>query len=439
MSVFETSRKAPSNADLHMVRLREARRALVAGRGCRCLAAVMVLAGGATHAQEALQSSQAGEAAAAARRRQQQSQLYTVKWGDFRMRVEPSLAIEWNDNINLSHEDAQQSFILKPLLQLRGNYPLSELNVLNLSVGVGYDEYIGHEDYSRWRLQQGSELSFDLFIKDLRITLYDRFRYTQDSATQAAAAGNGYYGGLFNTAGLSATWDLKDLVLTAGYDHFNFISSSSQYEYLNRASEMPVLRAGVKLHPTVTAGVEGTVSLTMYDQHYLNDSVSYSGGVYADWQPGEHFHLQSRFGYVIYDFEQTSDFIEAVDQNAWYIGLTASHQVNESVSYSLSAGHELELGINADTLENWYVRPSITLRVIKDVPLTADLSYEHGTQGLGNLAERYDWLGFGLGARYQLMKKLMLGANYRLTLRSSSYTFRSYNQNLVGLNLTYQF
>ncbi|PYJ82956.1 MAG: hypothetical protein DME22_16945, partial [Verrucomicrobia bacterium] len=316
-------------------------------------------------------------------------------------------------------------------------------NLLNLSVGVGYDKYLRHDEYSVWSLQSGSELAFDLYIKDVWISLHDRVEYVQDSAQEPAIAGTAQYGAINNTAGLLITWDLEDVTLSLGYDHENVISGTGQFKAQDRAAEFIVGRTGLRLHPRFTVGIEATGSFTTYEQTVLNHNTAYGAGVYADWQPGSFFRIQPHVGYLRYQFQQTSQFIRTSDLNSWYAHLAVTHQVSDVMSYSLSAGHEVRHGIQSDAIEDWYVSPSIDWRIVKNAPLKTFLSYEHGKQGAGNragnLAERYDWLGAGLGVSYALMKKLTLSLNYRRTLRSSDDSSREYAQNLVGLQLTYQF
>ena len=74
----------------------------------------------------------------------------------------------------------------------------------------------------------------------------------------------------------------------------------------------------MKVHPKLTLGVEGTVSLTSYDQKVLNNNTGYSGGVYGDWRPGSFLSVHPRFGYSVYDFQQTSLFVKASNENSWY-------------------------------------------------------------------------------------------------------------------------
>ena len=131
------------------------------------------------------------------------------------------------------------------------------------------------------------------------------------------------------------------------------------------------------------------------------------------------------------------------DVNAWYADLSVTHQVSDAISYSLSVGHELRLGMQANTTEATYFRPNVTWKFIKDVTLQGSISYEHGAQDLiqqaGGVAETYDTYGAMLSLSRPITKKLTASMNYRLTLRSSNAASRGYTQDIVGLLLTYTF
>jgi hypothetical protein len=407
------------------------------------LAALMLLAARLATAQEALRSSLAGDAAAEARNLQLQSQPYTFKAGDFKLLVTPSLELDWNDNITLSRDNTEADFILRPLVALNASYPIGTYNLLNLSVAFGYDKYLIHDELSQLRLDSGSELSFDVYVKDFWINFHDRFQYSQDPSQEAAVAGSGSgsYGTFKNTAGLSGTWDLEDVTLTLGYDHQNTRSLSSQFNQMNNSSELVVARTGLQFNPTLIVGVEGTASFTTYDQAVLNDNQQYSAGIYGDWRPGSYFSVQPRVGYTIFESGQTSSSVKGGNLASWYANLTLAHQVTDFLSYSLSAGHEIRPGIQSDAIEDSYIRPSVDWKVIKDVTLQTSLFYEHGAEGGGQqaslLEKNYDQYGGGLNLSYSPMKKVRISLNYRLTLRSSNVASREYTQNLVGLQITY--
>ena len=157
---------------------------------------VLLLVAGAARAQESLRNSMAGDAAAEAARQQIASQLYTYKAGDFRLLVVPSVEMDYNDNVNVSKTNAQSDFILKPLVQLTGSYPLTQQNLLSLSVGVGYDEYLEHGSYSALRLNSDSLLSFDMYIKDFWINFHDRFSFFEDPERRTRIDWNGHLRGV---------------------------------------------------------------------------------------------------------------------------------------------------------------------------------------------------------------------------------------------------
>ena len=423
-----------------------------AAAASRWLAGTVILGARLAFAQDALRSSLAGDTAVEARNQQQASEAYTVKSGDFRLLVTPSLGLDWNDNINLVRTNALQDYIVLPTLGLSMSYPLTQHNLLSLDVTFGYQDYLEHSEFSSWYVQSGSALSFDIYVKDFWINLHERFSYVQNASQQAAVANTGIYGTAQNTLGFNTTWDLEDVTLNLGYDHQNYFSTSQQFSDTDRAAESVVARGGFKFLPSLTAGLEGTASYSYYNQPVFNNSMSYSAGLYADWQPGHYLHVQPRFGYSIYQFQQTSQTIPAENQSAWYFDLTATHELSDVVSYTLSAGHELTPGIYGDTMEDWYVRPAVNLKIIRDVTLNTSFSYQNGSQGIqvsyqngsqgiptpaGTPSENYDWYSWGLGVSYPFMKRLTLGLNYNLTLRTSNYANQEYTQNLVGLQLSY--
>ena len=234
------------------------------------------------------------------------------------------------------------------------------------------------------------------------------------------------------------------MVFGLGYDHQNYISTSGEFEYRNYASEMVFGRGGFRVIPDLTLGVEGTGAFTKYEQRILNDNSAYSGGIYGDWRPGSCLSIQPRLGYTIYDFQQTSLLTKAQGLDTWYAGLTVRHDITEAISYSLSAGHEVRLGIESDWIEDWHVRPSVTFGIFKDLVFKTYFSYEHGKPGGvpaggigGSLEDRYDWYGGGLSLAYPVTKDVTVSLSYRLTLRRSDAASREYTQSLVGLLLTY--
>lgn len=392
--------------------------------------------------QEALQNLKNLDAARDQRRTQLQSDNYTFKKGDFRLLATPSLGLDWNDNVRNSDLNQVSDLILRPNLQLGMTYPLTQVNLLTLNLGVGYDKYFDHTELDAWRVQSGSALSFDIFIKDITINLHDRVSYARDSSQEAAVVNTADFGNFENTIGVSTTWALRRATLTASYDHLNVVSIKSTFNSQNRASEMFAGRASFAVHPQLQTGVEGTVSLSSYQQATLNDNANYSGGLFATWQPGSALTLSPRAGYTFTEFKGTSSSIRTENLSSYYYDLTVTHDLTDVFSYGLSVGHDVRAGVQSDVTQQTYVRPSLTWKAFKRASIRIGGFYERGEQGtgtlVGGLQEKYDWYGANLNTGWQLLDRLSVGINYRLTVRQSAQAGRDSTQNMIGLLLTYQ-
>jgi len=328
------------------------------------------------------------------------------------------------------------------MLRLDGSYPVTPLNLLQVNMGVGYDTYLEHPKYSALRLESGSQISWNTYVRDFEINVHNGFQYVQDPAEEASVAATGRYGGLDNTVGVAATWNKNDLALTLGYDHRNFVSSDASFDDLDLASELILARAAIRTLPSLIMGVEAGGSFTTYDQNYFNNNDGYCAGLFANWQPGSYFRLQAEGGDTAYFYQQTSRSLQASDHDDLYGRLTATHDITDATSYSLAAGHELRLGSSADFVSDWYVRPAMTWKY-RNLRITPHVSFETGRQGRPNahddFHEYYNWCEAEADISQLVTKNLMVTLKYRQTFRASTVESRGYDQNFVGVCLVYQF
>ena len=181
-------------------------------------ACLLILIGCASSvpAQDSLQLSLQNDSAAETRQRQLvKDQPYTVRWGEMNVLAGFSMAGGWNDNVNLSHSDPQADFFILPLGNLNLFWPVTEVNALTFSIGVGYEKFFRHEEYDQLWVMPGSLLGWDVVIKDFKINVHDFVSFEQDPTSAGAVSGLGRFGSLDNTAGLVASWDLHDVALSA--------------------------------------------------------------------------------------------------------------------------------------------------------------------------------------------------------------------------------
>jgi len=167
------------------------------------------------------------------------------------------------------------------------------------------------------------------------------------------------YGRFENTAGISVLWDLNKLLFQVGYDHYNFFSTTSAFDYLDRNSEIVYGSAAFIVTPTITIGAEGNAVFTRYDQTVLNDNKDYSVGGFIEAELTNNLKVRAAGGYQWIDFDNNfvtvpfGPFLLIVpdDKNTqdYYVNGLIAHRFNATISQTVSAGHENQLGVNSNT------------------------------------------------------------------------------------------
>jgi len=406
---------------------------------CPLTSVLLAAAAGTAHGQDALRVSLGYDSAAAQRRLEMENQPYTARWGDLKLLASASVDGAWNDNVNLAHTDPQPDLIIRPMGHLGVFWPVTEVNALSFSLGGGYEKYVTHDQYDR-PLITPSAVRWDLFLTNLRINFHDQFSYEQDPTAWGAVRGTASFGGFLNTVGATAAWDLHDVVLSFGYNHFNFVSSSSTYDYLSRASDLFLLRAGFKVHPAATAGVEVSGGPTAYDQKVLSDNVAASAGGFAQWRATEVINVESRLGFYEYSFSNEGAAPGSGDQSGVYWSLGLSHQPSPKISYSVEGGREAFMGNNSALTDEYYGTASVSWRLIEHISLTPSVRYETATQPTGPFRFNYDRANASLKLSCPIKQKLTASLNYRYWLETSGLgQSLDYEQNCLTLQLAYRF
>jgi hypothetical protein len=433
----------------------------------------LLFAVGMLRAQDAIRPSLAGEAAAEARRQSIDKIPYNLQIGPMKFRFSATMGFEYNDNINLAEDGsavffsptgpilittkAQEDIILRPQVNVNALWPITQLNTLRLDIGVGYAFYMDHSNYNTngVLVSPGSQLAFDIFVGDFRINIHDRFSLEQDPVAEVALSNVADYGRFQNTAGVSVLWDLNQAVVTLGYDHYNFISTNSVFDYLDRNAEIFSGSIGFTPSSTMTIGVEGSVVDTYYDQHVLNDSINYSVGAFVETQLTSYLKLRVAGGYQKINFDSGGLVNDPHDLSDYYANVLLSHRVNAVLTQNLSAGHETQLGVNSNYVKLNYVRHTTTWNIFYHTLLSTELFYEDAKDSGGTgplftpipgvpninpfVAEHIHRYGGALTLGYQLTQHVTLGLRYQYTQKDSDQPLRDYRQNRVAFDGTYSF
>ncbi len=399
----------------------------------------ILVATAGVYGQDTVRPSLAGQAASEARQEDVSRIPYNLLLGPVRFRLGMSVGAEYNDNVNYAEINTQDDFIITPSLSLDAIWPVTQLNTLRLDLGIGYSFYLDHSNYNTNTIliAPKSQIAFDIFVSDFRINIHDRMQLQQDPIQEGALSNVAKYGRFENTAGVSVLWDLNKLLFQVGYDHYNFVSTTSTFDYLDRNSEIVYASAAFIVTPTITVGPEANA--------VFNLRVRAAGGYqWIDFNNNFVLFPFGPFGLVPFpDHKNLEDY---------YVNGSIGHRINAQLSQTLSAGHENQLGIQSNYITLNYVRHTLTWNLIRNVLLSTEFFFEDGEESGGPLnatlfsvltgqpaGEHFQRIGGAITLGYQLTPHVTLGARYQGTSKDSDVFLRDYNQNRISVDATYSF
>ena len=396
----------------------------------------------AARGQELMRDSLAGVDVAEARRPSLEEQNYNLKVGPVRFLFSANAGLEYIDNINYSQVNRTSDVLVRVGFNADAIWNVTNLNTLSLDLGVAFVRYLEHPRAAGTNvvIAPGSQVAFDVFVADIfRLNFHDRFDIRQDPVDNPTLSNVTDFGRFTNTLGVTAIADLNALVLTLGYDHFNYLSLNGRFDYLNRSAEQVFGSAVYALAPRTFVGVEGTFAYTSYDRNFQNDSVGGTIGGYFDITFNPYLRLITRAGYQVASFQTSGRFGDNSDLSGWYGNLTLQNRVNAYLVQSLSAGRENDLGLTSNYIKVSYVRWNAAWNFLRNFSLGTDLFYEHDEESGGLINETLDRYGGGFTLGYQFNFHLSAALHYAYVDKSSDRAFRDYYQNRVGVDVNYRF
>jgi hypothetical protein len=395
--------------------------------------------------QEAIRMSMASAEAAEARRRAASTVgYYNLQLGPTAWNFGTGMGVDYNSNVRYTAFHPQDDFILRPQVNTRMLWPVSDVNSINLTLGGGYSAYVQHSDLDRAFITPDSELSFDLYVGEFWINLHDRFSITENTYQDPTVAGSGNYSQLQNTLGVATTWDLNKGILQAGYDHVNYDELTGQTTggQPSGYSEVFSTSAGYALRPGMLLGVEVGESLITYTTTTTNTPYSnanqWNVGGFYEAPVTEYIHLTAHAGYTVYSPESGGGMITGGDSAGMYGQLDVTHRVNQYLDYSISGGRTMSLAFWGGTVDRYFARWQANWQIVQKLTLGTSFSYERGTQ-ISGWAETYDQYGPGISLSRPITAKLSSSLGYQLYWRDSNLAGRDYTVSIVSLNLNYRF
>ena len=394
--------------------------------------------------QEALRVSMAGDIAAQSQRQAAETiGYYNLLLGPVAWRFSSGLSVAYNDNVRAQALNSEGDFIFRPNVTAAMNWPVTEKNSLNLSLGAGYSAYLKNSDLDQIFINPGSGLSFNFYVGDFVINLHDRLTITENAYQNQSANGNINQQTLDNTSGFNALWDLNKAVVTFGYDHVLFHSlNSSQQQQPDSTSEEFFLNGGLHLTDAVLVGLEAGAGLIQYDQPNSTNSITspdarqWNLGAFCSAKISEYLDVRLDAGYTVFTPDTTTTNISP--STGMYAQFLVTHRVNQYINYSLSAGHSLDFAYNGQPYQRTFVRCQPQWNFLRNYPLGTSFGWEHGTEAYYQSAS-YDQFTAGINLGRQLTQKLSGSLSYQFVKETSGQPNLNYINNIVSLSFSYQF
>jgi hypothetical protein len=409
------------------------------------------LAGANVFAQEAINESAAVDQSRHAHKEAIDRNLYNLKAGPVLMRFEALMGFEFNDNPQLVEHPKEVDFAFHPEVDVAALWALNARNSLALNLGIGYIKYVNNTDLDHIIIAPSSEIALDIYSGDVAINLHERVSYTQNPLNDPTVSGTGDFGGIENTVGTRVDWDLNRLVSWIGYDHYNFISTSSGVtqslqpttatrvkDVQDRSSELFYGRVGLKLSPAITTGFEAGGSLTDYESNFFHDNSQFSVGPFVEVQVSQDLKTRAAGGYVRSEFDSNGVTPTPDPVDDFYAELSVDHQLSQYMDHRLSVGREAKSGAEAELVTLWFARYQNNWKFSRLATLHGSMFYENGRERSG-VTERLWRAGGTLGMTVPLSRQLNVGAQYQIIYKDSDQANRNYLQNLVSLELHYVF
>ena len=206
-----------------------------------------------------------------------------------------------------------------------------------------------------------SELLFNVFAGNFHIRMRETFSYQETLFINTTPNGQdllfnfnnvGTFSRWDNLVGFNTDWDLDKFIISAGYDHEDFVSTTASFDYLTRSSELFAASAAYLVGDQAKVGLESRVGLHYYNSEaVLDDHWQTRVGPFVEVALPEKAKLRVGGGYDTAQYDAAG---AGSDFSTYYLYGQVS-QETRFFTHSLSAGREHLLGDNANNLET-YVR-----------------------------------------------------------------------------------
>jgi hypothetical protein len=367
---------------------------------------------------------------------------YNLRWGKLTGRLHGSVQTEFNDNINLADADERADVIIGPFAGMGFLWPVSENNILQFDLGVGYRAHLDNTELSTLLISPDSRLNYQIRVLDAQITIHDQFAIQVDPLTRPELSGATEtleYRRFNNDAGFTVNWDfIRGISLLGGYRHVLDRSLNDDFLELDRDDHIFHLGAYRALGSRINLGLRASYTISEYAEPIQNDGQTFAVGPHLIARLTDFITADAGVNYTRADYRQTGTIADASDFDGVTFFAGAEHRMNSRTSQYVRADRSIIPGFGSNFTDLFALQYGISIRASSAVTWKGTFVFEDLTSS-GAISENSNRFLWYLGSNLRISQTWTAGLAYSFGLKESDFPGRDYTQNRVTLDLTRHF
>jgi hypothetical protein len=367
---------------------------------------------------------------------------YNLKYGNMIARFNAGAQTEYNDNINLSHTDPRWDLSFGPNVSAGFLLPITKENLLQLDLGAGYRWYLNSPSLSSVTLAPNSRLDYRMFVGNLSLNFHDAFSVQNDPVSRPEITGGNSqiinFRRFQNTLGTIAEWRaFRQWAFIGGYDYSLDRSMTSDFQNLDCDQHSLSLGTYYQMSSKMSVGVNGSYSMTLYQEKVQNDGNSKTIGPFVSWEVNRFISLDASVGYSVSSFGHQGTVTDTSSFQGMVFQVGARHRINSRMSQNLRVGRSSGQGFGSNFTDSYSAQHGFTWQLNRALGLNSTLSFQHYSASSGGDAGN-QYLYY-LGLSYKLSRNWSTAGGYAFAWKTSDLPDRDYNQNRLTFEVHRRF
>ncbi len=380
-----------------------------------------------------------------------------LQYGPLSMGFGVSNLLEYDDNINRSHDHKEGAAIDSFYLNLSANYQVTETSALQLSTAVGFDHYFEHANLSPYgknfvlNVLPGSSISFDGKIGDAYVVVYDRMSVRPATPTNFALNSTNVFGIFQNDAGIATEIPLSpELNLSFNYMRSDSFALEKIDDIFNRSMDSVHTSLAYCPDGITTYGVEGGYSWIYYPNGFNSNGTTANGGVFYTTPLGQSTSIRVATGVQDFEFDKRPAGSARIDSDSLttpYYNVTLSNRLTPRLSQAVNFGYEAALNTTSNYTKANYVSYGLGIIAWEGSRLSISGYYEdaHESGGVpgrvatfdGTEKQNLEQYGVDVYLSHQLTSRIRAGVGYHYGIANSNLIDGDYTQQSVSFDINY--